>query len=272
MKRCAIILFACFLFSAYLSAQFRNDDYRGEFFKTYGPIKHMTTIVYADGKEWKRTVEVFDTIGITESYVIDESGVIIRSSQKSYQYTDSNSCLYFYHKNLGDIRGSERDEDTIMFYFNAKGDKTRAYDMNSNLVDSFVYDTHGRLIEKYHRDFKTGEMKLKYESTYDSLGRLVKEKSNTPYYYRSHRSIVKYKYLPNGNYKRYYTVNGVRRFVAECFVNDKGQLVKLKFRDFEVLFSQHDRYGNWLKYEMTPTRSDSRTVPAVILRSIEYFE
>ena len=272
MKRCAIILFACFLFSAYLSAQFRNDDYRGEFFKTYGPIKHMTTIVYADGKEWKRTVEVFDTIGITESYVIGESGVIIRSSQRSYQYTDSNSCLYFYHKNLGDIRGSERDEDTIMFYFNAKGDKTRAYDMNSNLVDSFVYDTHGRLIEKYHRDFKTGEMKLKYESTYDSLGRLVKEKCNTPYYYRSHRSLVKYKYLPNGNYKRYYTVNGVRRFVAECFVNDKGQLVKLKFRDFEVLFSQHDRYGNWLKYEMTPTRSDSRTVPAVILRSIEYFE
>ena len=95
MKRCAIILFACFLFSAYLSAQFRNDDYRGEFFKTYGPIKHVTTIVYADGKEEKRTVEIFDTIGITESYIIDESGVIIRSSQRSYQYTDSNSCLYF---------------------------------------------------------------------------------------------------------------------------------------------------------------------------------
>ena len=238
MKRCAIILFACFLFSAYLSAQFRNDDYRGEFFKTYGPIKH-----------------------------INESGVIIRNSQSSYQYTDSNSCLYFYRKNQRNLR-NERYEDTIMFYFNAKGDKTRAYDMNSNLVDSFVYDTHGRLIEKYHRDFKQGEMELEYESTYDSLGRLIKEKYNTTY----HQEQVKYKYLPNGNYKRYYTVNSVRRFVAKCLVNDKGQLVKLKFRDFEVLFSQHDRYGNWLKYEIKPTHSNSRTVPAVILRSIEYFE
>ena len=228
----------------------------------------MTTIVYVDGKEEEKTVEEFDTIGIKKSYDIDESGVIIKSSQRSYQYTDSNSCLYFYRKNLRYIRGSERDEDTIMYYFNAKGDKTRAYDMNSNLVDSFVYDTHGRLIEKYHRDFKTGEMELEYESTYDCLGRLVKEKYNTTY----HLSLVKYKYLPNGNYKRYYIVNGVRPFVAECFVNDKGQLVKLKFRDMEVLFSQHDRYGNWLKYEITPTRSDSKIIPIVIIRSIEYFE
>ena len=230
----------------------------------------MITIVYDEEKEKERNVEIFDTIGITESYNIGKSGEIIRSSQRNYQYTDSNSCLCFYHKNLGDVRGPERDEDTIIYYFNAKGDKTRSYDMNSNLVDSFLYNTHGKLIKKYHRDFEKGEMELEYESTYDSQGRLVKEKYNAPYYYRSR--VVKYKYLPNGNYKRYYTVNGVRRFAAKCFVNDKGQLVKLQFRDMEVLFSQHDRYGNWLKYEIKPARFNSRPGAMVIIRRIEYLE
>lgn len=267
MKRCAFILFSGMLFATNLFAQFRDDDTKGEFFQTFGPIKHMTSIVFVDGREEERDVEVFDSIGIKESYRIGKSGVIIKSSQRIYQYTDSNSCRCFYHKNLGGVRGPESDEDTIVFYFNAKGDKMRSYDMYSNLVDSFVYDTHGRLLEKHHRDFETGKMELQYEYTYDSQGRLVREKC-CEYY---SRYSVTYEYQSNGNYKRYYTGNGAQH-VSEWFVNDKGQPVKLKLDEAEIIFSKYDQYGNWLRYEIKPIGSNSRTVSMVVIRSIEYFD
>lgn len=265
LKKLFIILLASILVSTSLFAQFRSETGKGDILRTYGPIKQITTIVYADGEETGRDVCRFDSIGIVESYWINEDGRISERSRRNYHYIDSNSCWCYYHMNLGDVRGPDSDEDTIKYFFNDKGETMKSYDKNSCLIDSFVYDAQGRLIEQYERNGK--KMELLYKYTYDRLGRLIKEQNFEPY----RKYVVTYQYQPSGNYKKYHIRSGSKH-VMKGFVNNKGQLIKLENNESEVIYKDYDKYGNWLKIELKPTRPDSKISHMVYERIIEYFE
>jgi len=142
----------------------------------------------------------------------------------------------------------------------------KIYDKNSCLIDSFVYDAQGRLIEQYSREYYE-EIKLLRKYAYDRSGRLIKEQNFEPYL----EYVDTYTYQPSGNYKRCRIRKGIRH-IMKGLVNSKGQLAKLKDDEIEMTCNNYDKYGNCLKIEVKSTRPDSNISPMVYERIIEYFE
>ena len=133
-------------------------------------------------------------------------------------------------------------------------------------ADSTVYDEYGRKIEHYEIPSQQNTFALRFTFEYDSLGRLSKKRD---FLYGGGMVICSVEYLPDGSFTEYHSdVVGQKR-TFHYFVNEKGLLVEVQWENSErTVYSDFDKYGNWLKSERI--RPEDGTI--VVDRVIEYYE
>ena len=134
------------------------------------------------------------------------------------------------------------------------------------IADSTVYDESGHKTEYYETRDKQLNYSLKYTYEYDSLGRISKTRSIL---YGKGMVICSVEYQPDGNFTEYHTDVKGHKMEYNYFVNDKGQLVEVKWTNSErTIYSEFDQYGNWIESQ--------RIVPnegiIVTKRIIEYYK
>lgn len=243
-----------------LSAQFKDWWYVDK--ELLGPVKQITTISSRqdDPMEVRKTIVRFDSVGRIaerEEFETRESGKLELSTKYVYQYTKDNCCLRYQNAGNGNCVGMKK------FCFNSEGQVILAYDYhNGNLsfVDSLVYDSQGRLIEKYN-SVLPGKMLF----TYDSVGRIIEKRSTML------GECTTYTYQPTGCYTIQKTDMYGKKHIEKYIVNSKGQLVKTQEGNFESIISYYDPYGNWLKSEGT-LRTLIGRYKSTTKREIEYYK
>ena len=132
--------------------------------------------------------------------------------------------------------------------------------------DSIVYDEAGHKVKLFTYSKKKDSLLLKFTFEYDSFDRLILKHDLI------NKARCTYKYLPNGNYTRYYEDKNGNKYEGKYTVNEKGQLIKEETKNRRVYLTNYDQYGNWLQLKgETNTNSSLGWFTTITKRTIEYY-
>ena len=273
MKKSRLLLLLITLFgTSYVCAQVEeicDED-------VVGPVKHLTIFTEVVGSAgsiqssaggdafmYIKRIEQFDNKGhlvhMAHFHGEDLADGYIR------QYTDSNTYWEYSY----DANRSFKEGDYRRVRLDTAGRKIVEVCYQKGKLfasDSIVYDEAGHKVKLFTYSKKKDSLLLKFTFEYDSFDRLILKHDLI------NKARCTYKYLPNGNYTRYYEDKNGNKYEGKYTVNEKGQLIKEETKNRRVYLTNYDQYGNWLQLKgETNTNSSLGWFTTITKRTIEYY-
>lgn len=180
------------------------------------------------------------------------------------QYTINNICIEYEYNQVGIVKGN-----FCQIRMDSTGNQisTKQYIGGKLfLSDSTVYNESGQKIKYYETPSKQNTLALRYTYEYDTYGRLINVRD---FLYSQGTIVCHVEYLPNGNFTEFHSDVEGEKWENKYFVNEEKLIIEVhQGHSQRIIYSNFDKYGNWLKSE----KKSYDTGTTIVERIVEYYE